>query len=748
MKRDIIQISGMSCAACAARIEKALSQLDGVTSASVNYATERAAVTYDPEVLGAADLRRTIEKTGYTPLEIPAEGAPDEHRLRSEREVKTLFRKFVISAAFAVPLLIIAMGSMISWLPFTFPDFLNPDVSPKSFALIQLFLTIPILIAGYKFYSVGFKALFRKSPNMDTLIAIGTASAVLYSLWSTFKIFAGDVHAAHSLYFESAGVIITLILLGKFLEIRSKSKTGEAIKRLMGLAPKTAVLIQGDNEIEIPVEDACTGDILLVRPGEKIPVDGRILKGHTAVDESMLTGESIPIDKSEGDLVYAASVNQNGMIRFEATKVGRDTALSQIIRLVEDAQSNKAPIAKTADVVSGYFVPVVCAIALVSALIWFFATRDIEFALTIFISVLVIACPCALGLATPAAIMAGTGKGAEMGILIKGGEALETAHKVTAVVFDKTGTITHGRPEVTDIITAAGIDESYLLKTTAACEKGSEHPLGQAIVKKAEEAGLTPAAPDSFTAIPGHGIEARLDNMDILVGNEKLMTDREVPFGELTSAGERLAEEGKTAMYVAVDGVAAGIMAVADTIKDSSRETADKLRQMGIEVTMITGDNRQTARAIGAQAGIDRVIAQVLPQDKSDEVKKLQAEGKCVAMVGDGINDAPALAQADIGIAIGSGTDVAIESADIVLMKSDLTDVPRAILLSRRTIRIIRQNLFWAFAYNTAGIPIAAGLLYIFGGPLLNPMFAAAAMSLSSVTVLSNALRLRRFNTN
>jgi Cu+-exporting ATPase len=551
-------------------------------------------------------------------------------------------------------------------------------------------------------------------------------------------------------------VIIALILLGKSLEAVSKGRTSEAIKKLMGLAPKTAIIIEQGEEKEIPIDEVTPGDVIIVKPGTKIPVDGIVTEGQTAVDESMLTGESMPVDKKAGDKVYAATINANGVIRFKAEKVGGETALAQIIKLVEDAQGSKAPIAQMADIVSGYFVPIVCGIALIAGIAWFAAASAgfavlphgksaLEFSLTIFISVLVIACPCALGLATPTAIMVGTGKGAENGILIKGGEALETAHKINTIVFDKTGTITEGKPEVTDVVTVSGVEQQYLLQITASAEKGSEHPLGEAIVQGAQKQGLEIFAVEDFKAITGRGIEAGIKGLEVLAGNKKLMDEKDIPLGALERDSDRLAAEGKTPMYVAFNGRLAGIVAVADVLKKSSKAAIERLHNMGIETVMITGDNKKTAAAIAKQVGIDRVLSEVLPQDKSNEVKKLQDEGRKVAMVGDGINDAPALAQADIGIAIGSGTDVAMESADIVLMRSDLSDVPTAINLSKRTIRIIKQNLFWAFGYNTLGIPVAAGLLYLFGGPLLNPIFAAAAMSMSSVSVLTNALRLKRF---
>jgi Cu+-exporting ATPase len=580
---------------------------------------------------------------------------------------------------------------------------------------------------------------------MDSLIAMGTSAAVLYSFYATYRISQGYIEFVEHLYFETAGVIITLMLLGKTLEAVSKGKTSDAIKKLMGLRPKTAIVIKGEQEIEIPIEEVSVGDIILVKPGGKIPVDGVVIFGATTVDEAMLTGESMPIDKKAGDKVYAATINKNGLIKFSAEKVGADTALAGIIKLVEDAQGSKAPIARMADIVSGYFVPVVFVIAVIASFCWFMVTEDFTFSLTIFISVLVIACPCALGLATPTAIMVGTGKGAEKGILIKGGEALENTRRIQTIVFDKTGTITEGKPEVTDVIPSNGIDKKRLLQVAASAEKGSEHPLGEAIVKAAEKENISIFAASDFTAITGKGVSCMIGGQEILAGNLKMMNEHGIFPGNLDNEAGRLAGEGKTPMFVAIDKKIAGIIAVADVLKPGSADAIKKLTEAGLEIAMITGDNKRTAETIAKQAGISKVLSEVLPQDKAREVKKLQAEGKKVAMVGDGINDAPALVQADVGIAIGSGTDVAMESADIVLMRSDLNDVDVALRLSKATIRNIKQNLFWAFGYNTAGIPIAAGVLYIFGGPLLSPIIAAAAMSLSSVSVLTNALRLKRF---
>ncbi|QTA38879.1 copper-translocating P-type ATPase [Thermosipho ferrireducens] len=740
-KTVTIPISGMTCASCAARITKEIQKLEGIEKVDVNFATEKALVTYDPSKVRVSAIKKAIENAGYKPLEIDAKDQYDVEKERRQREMRILWRKFVVSAIFSVPLLYIAMGHILG---VDLPTFINPEIHPFNFALIQLLLTIPIAIAGYKFYTVGFKNLIKRSPNMDSLIAIGTAAAILYGLYGTVAIYFGKTEYTNDLYFETAGVIITLILLGKYLESVTKGKTSEAIKKLMGLQPKTALILQDGEEIEIPVDEVEVGDLIIVKPGEKIPVDGVIIEGRTSVDESMLTGESIPVEKNVGDKVIGGSINKNGTIVFKATKVGKDTALAQIIKLVEEAQTSKAPIAKLADVISGYFVPTVIVIAIVAAILWYITGASPVFALTIFISVLVIACPCALGLATPTAIMVGTGKGAEYGVLIKGGEPLEMTHKIKTIVFDKTGTITEGKPKVTDIFTKGNYSKDELLSIAASAEKGSEHPLGEAIVKAAEEKNLELKKIDKFMAIPGHGIEVTIEDMDIYLGNLKLMKDKNIEI-TLVDEANKLANEGKTPMYIAINGKLEGIIAVADTVKPSSASAIRKLHKMGIKVAMITGDNRRTAEAIARQVGIDIVLAEVLPQDKANEVKKLQENGEVVAMVGDGINDAPALAQADVGIAIGSGTDVAIESADIVLMKSDLEDVVTAIQLSKATIRNIKENLFWAFAYNTAGIPIAAGLLYIFGGPLLNPMIAAAAMAFSSVSVLMNALRLKTF---
>lgn len=754
-KKIELTVHGMTCAACSKAVERVTKKLDGVEDSSVNIATEKAIITYDPTKVRLSQITKAIEKAGYEPITEENKETVDEDQKRKDKERNTLFRKFIVAICFAIPLFYIAMGPMVPkpFGPWPVPNIISPETNIINYALIQIVLVVPIMLVGYKFYINGFKSLFHGSPNMDTLVAIGTSSAFIYSLYTTINLIrnAGvsmEMHMSHhhQLYFESAGIIIALILLGKFLESRSKGKTSEAIKKLMGLQPKTATIMVDDKEVEVSIDEVLEGDIVVVKPGEKIPVDGKIVFGHTSIDESMLTGESMPVEKTVGDSVTGASINKNGLIRFEATKVGKDTALAQIIKLVEDAQGTKAPIAKLADTVAGYFVPAVITIAVISALLWaIIGKENTTFVLTIFISVLVIACPCALGLATPTAIMVGTGKGAENGILIKSSVALELAHKVNTVIFDKTGTITEGKPKVTEIITYGDYDEDYLLKLAASAEKGSEHPLGEAIVRYAEEKNMNLINVEKFNSVTGKGINAVIDNKKVNLGNVKMMEDLNISLDIVENKYEELAKQGKTPMFISIENELAGIIAVNDVVKESSKRAVELLHNLGIKVAMVTGDNKNTADAIAKQVGIDIVLAEVLPQDKSNEVKKLQAEGNFVAMVGDGINDAPALAAADIGIAIGNGTDVAIESADIVLMKNDLMDVPTAIKLSKDTIRNIKQNLFWAFGYNTIGIPVAAGVLYIFGGPLLNPMIAAAAMSLSSVSVVSNALRLRKF---
>lgn len=744
-KTVTIPIEGMTCAACTQSIERRLKKHAGVKSVAVNLATENAQVVYDLEQIRLSEIKQMIVKLGFTPKEAERRRSLDEDKVRKDAELRDMWLRFIVAAIFTVPLFYIAMGPMISWLAWPVPNFMEPMQYPLVYALIQIFLVIPVVWAGRRFYTVGFRQIRYGSPNMDSLIAIGTLAALVYSLFSVWQITSGDFAAVDHMYFETAGVIIALILLGKTLETLSKGKTSEAIKKLIGLTPKTATVVNGDQEIEMPVDEIEVGDVVVVRPGGKIAVDGIVIEGYSSLDESMLTGESMPVEKHVGDKVIGASLNKTGTLKYRAEKVGDETALAQIIHLVEQAQGSKAPIARMADIISGYFVPIVLVIAALAAVVWFIAGQDAVFVLRTFIAVLVIACPCALGLATPTAIMVGTGKGAELGVLVKSGEALEIAHKVNTVVFDKTGTLTKGTPEVTDIIPLSTLTDKELIALAASAEYGSEHPLGEAIVRKGEDLRVERSATSDFSAIPGHGIEVTVNGLAVLLGNGKLLAQHGISTARFSSAFDALASEGKTPMYLAVAYEPVGIIAAADVVKPSSRAAIEHLHKMGIKTVMITGDHKKTAAAIAKMVGIDDVLAEVLPGAKASAVKELQANGRKVAMVGDGINDAPALAQADVGIAIGSGTDVAMESADIVLMKSDLGDVVTAIRLSRATISNIKQNLFWAFFYNIVGIPIAAGVLYAFGGPLLNPVFAAAAMSLSSVSVVSNTLRLKSF---
>lgn len=750
-----LKIGGMHCAACSRAVERALKKTDGIEEANVNIATEKAVFNYDEKKLKYDDIVNVVVKAGYQVL-----GKEEDPAVVKAREIKEQKIRLIVSAIFSIPLFYISMAPMVSFVKFPIPSFLVHHINPQVFSIVAIFLCVPVMISGYKFYTLGFPALFRGSPNMDSLVAIGTTAAFSYSIYSTVLAFMGLNPHGDNLYYESAAVIITLVQFGKYLEARSKGKTGEAIKKLMGLQPKTATIIQNGEEKEIKISDVKVDDIVLVRPGEKIPVDGEIIEGYSSVDESMLTGESIPVEKSVGDKVVGASINKTGSFKFKAQKVGADTALAQIIKLVEDAQGSKAPIAHIADVVSSYFVPAVITIALISGIIWFIALHNFVFSLTVFVSVLVIACPCALGLATPTAIMVGTGKGAELGILFKNAEALEISQKINAVMFDKTGTLTEGKPYVTDIISD---DKDKLLLIAASAENGSEHPLGEAIVRESKEKNIKLLSIENFKAISGFGIETYIDNKKVLMGNDKLMNKENINIENYNSYMDKLSKEGKTPMYVAYDNKLLGIIAVADKLKKESIEAINRLHKLGIKTAMITGDNKNTANSVAKKAGIDIVFAEVLPEEKSNEVKKLQEQGFTVAMVGDGINDAPALTQANVGIAIGSGTDVAIESADIVLVKSNTNDVVTAIELSKATMRDIKQNLFWAFCYNVIGIPIAAGVLHVFREPLiassiggfltaimgkdllLNPIFAALAMSLSSVSVVTNALRLNFF---
>lgn len=737
MSKETFKIDGMSCAACAKTIERVTSRLDGVELSSVNFATESLTIQYDESKVTFEQINAAVEKAGYKIIvkDVDTEG-------KKQDELASMKRRLIFSLIFTIPLLYISMGHMIG-LPL--PPALAPDTNSVAFAVAQIVLSLPIVIMGYKFYTIGYSSLFKGNPNMDSLIAIGTSAAFLYGLYGAYRIIQGDHSYVHSLYFESAAVIITLITCGKYLETVSRGKTSEAIKKLMGLSPKTALVVRDGVEEVIEIENVVVGDILIVKPGEKIPVDGVVIDGHTSVDESMLTGESIPIEKRAGDNVIGASINRNGTIKYQATKIGKDTVLSQIIHLVEEAQGTKAPIAKLADLIAGYFVPVVIVLALIASIAWYMSGQGIAFSITIFVSVLVIACPCALGLATPTAIMVGTGKGAEYGVLIKSGVALETAHALETVILDKTGTITVGKPVVTDIHVMVRMSKDKLLQIAASAEKGSEHPLGEAIVKAAREQHIELLEVEHFMALPGYGIEAKIDGEVVLLGNDKLIRERGMIEKESMEISREYAQEGKTPMFVVIGGQIAGLICVADTVKESSKQAIEQLTKMGLEVVMLTGDNERTAQAIARQVGINTVRSDVLPEGKANEVKSFMDQGKKVAMVGDGINDAPALAMADVGIAIGSGTDVAMESADIVLMKSDLMDVATAIQLSKKTIVNIKENLFWAFIYNSIGIPVAMGVLYIFGGPLLNPMIAGAAMSLSSVSVVANALRLKGF---
>ena len=737
-------VEGMSCASCSSTIEKVVGKLDGVKEVSVNLATEEMSVSYNPDVLTKSAIIQSVEAAGYKAIDkqINTEEKMTKEE-NKEKHIEVMWNRFVSSAIFTIPLLYLSMGHMIG-LPL--PSVINPVHSPQLFALIQFILTIPVIAIGWPFFTVGFKSLVKRHPNMDSLVALGTSAATIYSLYGTIQVFMGDISFAMNLYYESAATILTLITLGKYFEAVSKGKTSEAIKTLINLAPKTASVIRNEVEQTIPVEEVVLDDIVMVRPGEKIPVDGVIISGNSSVDESMITGESIPVEKKSGDNVVSASINKTGSFKFKATKVGKDTTLSQIIKLVEEAQGSKAPIAQLADKVSGVFVPIVIGLAIISGLLWYFLGQESwVFALTIMISVLVIACPCALGLATPTAIMVGTGKGAENGILIKSGEALEIAHKLDTIVFDKTGTITQGKPIVTDVLVFNQLSQEELLILAASAETHSEHPLGVAIVEKAKEQHLEFIKIDDFSAVPGKGIKVSVNNQIYYIGNKRLMLAQSISLDEKQDIVHELATQGKTPMYVASEQHIIGIIAVADPIKESSIKAVSTLKHLGKQVVMLTGDNELTAHAIAKQVGIDTVISEVLPEDKAQQVENLQKKGKQVGMVGDGINDAPALAQADIGLAIGNGTDVAIESADIVLMNEDLKTVVTAIELSDATMRNIKENLFWAFGYNILGIPVAMGILYIFGGPLLNPMIAGAAMSFSSVSVLLNALRLKRF---
>ena len=738
------RISGMTCAACAMAVEMAVKDLATVEEVSVNLATERLSLL--PKAgFDSQQVLDAVSEAGYQAEEKgerqQAEYARDAVAKaavldKKKRQIQLLFTA-------TLPLLYISMGSMIG-LPQ--PSFLNHTQAPLTFVLAQLLLTLPALWVGRGFYQRGVRNLIKRHPNMDSLIAVGTGAAFLYSLYASGQVFAGQHAFVHQLYFESVSVIISLVLLGKYMESSAKGRTSQAIQSLIKLLPSQATVIRYGQAVLIDTEEIKLGDIVRIKPGERMPVDGVVTEGQTYVDESMMTGESLPVEKKIGDMITSATLNQTGTIDYEATKVGADTTLAQIVRLVEEAQGSKAPIAALADKISLYFVPIVLGLATVAGLGWYFlAGQSLSFSLSIFIAVLVIACPCALGLATPTAIMVGTGKGAENGILIKSGQALEAAYQLDAVVLDKTGTITAGRPSLTDLEVFGNLPRAELLRLVASGEQHSEHPLARALLATAEEEGVILSPVSDFQSISGRGLRARVEERTILIGNEALMADYQVDASQAQQRLRALSHQGKTVMLLAVDGCLAGLLAVADTIKENSPVAIRQLQELGLEVLMLTGDRQETAAAIAQMVGIKQVIAGVLPDGKADAVKRLQERGKKVAMVGDGINDAPALVQAEVGIAIGSGTDVAIESADIVLMHNELQDVVKAIQLSQATIKNIKENLFWAFAYNTLGIPVAMGLLYLFGGPLLNPMLAGLAMSLSSVSVVANALRLNRF---
>lgn len=737
-------ISGMTCASCAMTIEKTLGKLEGVEGVSVNLATEKATIRYSRDRQDPASLERVVEQAGYQlirPEEV--EEAADKGPSKEEK----LWHRFVWSAAFTLPLLYIAMGPMLPWGGLPLPALLHP---PLVYAISQVILLIPVLYIGRSFFQKGFKTLLQGHPNMDSLIAVGTGAALVQGLLMIAFLLMGKAVAMHGhhpeLYFESAAVILTLITLGKYFEARAKGQTSEAIKKLMDLAPKTAQVLRNGQEIQVPIEEVVVGDQVIVRPGQQIPVDGQVLEGQTRVDESMLTGESLPVKKALGDNVFGGTLNQQGAITMQATKVGRDTTLAQIIRLVEEAQGSKAPIAKLADQVSAIFVPVVMGLALLSGLAWYFLGQESWiFSLSIIIAVLVIACPCALGLATPTAIMVGTGKGAENGLLFKSGQAIETLQGVNTIVFDKTGTITEGKPQVTDIHLLSTKNREQVLQLAASSEQFSEHPLALALLQAAqtEKIDLLPAT--DFQALSGRGLSVAIAEQTIYLGNERLMQEQGIDVSKGRAVAETFAHQAKTPVFLASQQELLAVIAIADKVKETSRQAVQALQIMGLEVVMLTGDNEKTAKAIAKEVGIEQVVSQVMPDDKANQVKFLQEQGKTVAMVGDGINDAPALAQAHVGLAIGSGTDIAIESADIVLMHSDILDVVKAVKLSQATMRTIKQNLFWAFAYNVIGIPVAMGLLHIFGGPLLNPMLAGAAMALSSVSVVLNALRLKTY---
>jgi Cu+-exporting ATPase len=742
LRKEVYIIEGMNCAACSSAVERVTSKLEGVSISQVNLTTNKMTIEYDETVVTPQIIMTKVEKAGFKAIPNVEEQVKTKNLKTDKEDIKQSKKRLIINGILSAILLYISMGHMIYPSLFPIPEMISMKKNPLNFAITQLVITVIILFNGRNFYVNGFRALFKANPNMDSLVAVGTGSAFVYSLMMTIRI-PIDKMSVENLYFESAAVVVTLVMLGKFMEKRSNGKTSEAIKKLMELSPDTSLVIRNGKEIEIETSKVEKEDILIVKPGNRISLDGEVIEGASSVDESMLTGESIPVEKQPGDTVIGGSINYNGAMQVKVTHVGAETTLAKIIKMIEDAQGRKAPISKLADKAAGYFVPTVMIIALVSSVVWALLGHDLTFVLTIFISVLVIACPCALGLATPTAIMVGTGVGAGNGILIKSGEALEITHKIDTVVLDKTGTITEGKPKVTEIVSNS-LSRNELLKIAASCEKLSEHPLGEAIVAEAAAQGIELYDIEDFKSITGKGIEATIDNMKIIIGNKKLFETIEVNLSKLAGKADELANQGKTPMYIMVDNKLEGIISVADTIKPTSIEAIKKIKSLGIKVYMLTGDNKLTAENIGKQVQVDEVISDVLPGDKANIIARIQKEGSKVMMVGDGINDAPALVQADIGAAIGNGSDIALESGDIVLMKSDLSDIYKAIKLSKATIRNIKQNLFWAFFYNVLGIPVAAGLLYAVNGTLLNPMLAGLAMSFSSVSVVANALRLKK----
>ena len=751
MKSQKFDIKGMTCSACSNAVDRSIKKLEGISEVNVNLLSNSMIVKYDDKFLNDEKIIKTVEDAGYEAVLTQDKNIKKEKKENiAQNEINELKNRLIVSLIFAIPLFYIAMGHMLNW---SLPSYFLGEKNAITFAFTQFLLAIPIVFINIKYYKVGFKTLFKASPNMDSLIAIGTGAAMLYGVFAIYKIgFALGINDLNmlqqysmNLYFESAAIVLTLITFGKYLEARAKGKTSEAINKLMDLAPKKALVLKDDIEIEVLLEELKIGDIVVVKPGATIAADGVIVFGNTAIDEAMLTGESLPVSKKVGDKVIGASINKYGSIRFEVTKLGSDTVLSQIIKLVEEASSSKAPISKLADKISSIFVPSVILISIIATITWLFLGYDFEFALGIGIAILVISCPCALGLATPTAIMVGTGRGAQNGILIKNAESLELAEKIDTIVLDKTGTITEGKPKVTDIIVNSEISENILLQIAYSLEKNSEHPLADAVVKKAEDEKLDLLEVKDFKALNGLGIKAKIEDETIFIGNKKLLENNNISLDEFFPISEKLASSGKTPIFISNSKKILGLIAIADVVKATSKQAIEEFYKMNLEVIMLTGDNQKTAQAIANELNIRNFIAEVLPEDKDKVIKKLQEEGKKVAMVGDGINDAPALARSDVAIAIGAGTDIAIESANIVLVRNDLLDVVRAIELSTATLKNIKQNLFWAFIYNIIGIPLAAGVFYSLLGWKLNPMFAGAAMSLSSVSVVLNALRLRFF---